>query len=438
MGLFELSVFVRVVSPIVLSWLAWVVGRAPTQVHTNRLFATFLGLLAFGFGAEFLWDFLTPAAPDLGRILRGIQLLAGLLDPPVLLAYALAFPRVRRALRSRTVWILYGAAAAGLWLWGLSFLSPHRMLDNPEYILYGLLQIVYVNGTYLAAFVLLVHGYAREDRRYLSRQLAFVCVGVGFAALSRSAAVFLFTVRAWFLGPDQTWYNPTLPSLALSLLVLGLVAVLFRGAATPDGKPVSGLLRLLALLLTAFFIGWIGVWFLSFSLGVSGLLFSYFYSLRWIFVALVVGYGILRFQLFDFELRTRQAVRILASMGTALLVAIGTGLWGRGGGSDLMEARWLGLAVAAVTAAPLYWAVGRALSFAWPEPSGTDAVGARRLEIYEATLEYALLRPDWSEEERRFVETLREVFEISPTEHELVVARLRRRQAAKRSPGATA
>lgn len=423
MPLAEFTLYMRLLPPIFLGWTAWVVGRAPFQERANRILATFLMLVGLGFLFEFLWQFFAPTSSNIGVSFRAAQLLVGVMDPPFLLAYALVFSKPHTLAAPRPLWMAYGLAGLALFFAGLPYLEWDSQNFRTSYLWYILAQTVYVNGTYLVAFILILHGFAREERRFLSRQLTFLSVGIGLVALSRSAILFNGDSGSW-AGPT-TWWNPALYALLVALAILGIVHLFRPRAPGRREAAVRRVERTLAFLLVGFFALWGFTWIVSNALSMSGILFGYFYSYRWVVFSIIVGFGILRFQLFDFEIRARQALALLVAIVVGLVVAMSAALLT----SDRLEGTTpsylLGFLAGLASGLPSYVVVRRLLGWFGPEDAGLAASRKRQLSLYEATLEFALQKPTWTEEEQRFVETLWELFEITPEEHEHVLARLR-------------
>lgn len=421
MTLDDFAVYIRLIAPAFLIWLAWVVHRAPYQDRSHQVLAGFLALVAAGFTCEFLWYFLAPYHTGLSEFFRGTQRVLGYIDPPILLLYAGLFARPRRWANSFWLWTAYAIAGTLLFIMGLPHLKTEWIL-KPGYPAFAWAEVVYVNGTYLAAFLIVLDGYAKEPRRHLSKQLYFLALGIGFVALSRSAAIVLASMPGY--NTAAHWLYPPIPSLlaALAILVLGLfVHAAAHGRAT---RPVRRLAGPLALLLVAFFTLWslLGV---VYDLWDSRLGFGNYYGLRWIFFGILVAYGILRYQLFDFELRARQSIALLATLFAAPTLAILVGLAAQARGMEVPVARLWGLAAGAAAALPLFVVLDRIARFFVPPGANAAQERSRRLEVYEATLEYALRKREWSPAEQRFANTLREVLQVSAEEHEQVMSRLR-------------
>ncbi len=246
----EYSYHLRLVPAVLLGWVAWVARRAPHQERANRLLALFLAILAAGQLMSFASAGLGgDGRSEAARLFRRLERPLGYLDPPLLLVYALSFPRIRPALRSVALWTGYAAAALGLLTVGPG--SGANVGNTADAL--RVLDLAYVNGTYLLAFWVLLRAFAVEPGRYLARELAFVVVAVAFAGLSRSGAIF-------WLGPAAIRYEAGIPriapALALSLGTLGAILLLHRWTRHPGDRSVRRLGLGLAGLLVAFHVLW--------------------------------------------------------------------------------------------------------------------------------------------------------------------------------------
>lgn len=409
----------RLVTPIVLAWIGWVVARAPFQPRANRILALFLFTLAAEFALSYLWLFFK--VPGEFSPLRRAEVVVGYLDPPLMLAYALAFPRRRPALRSLPLWGGYGLAG--------SYLAYHRLAVEADANLafddawLKAADLFYVNGTYLVGFWILLAGLALDERRFMIQQLRYLCVGFGFVTLSRSAAPFFDGLLPFPAAP-----NPLGEVLGGSLLAAALLAILyvvFRVLFPAGRGRLDGVLRALGLLLAVFFALGVSLsWFQTHPSSPFGF-YAEFYHLRWIFFVMIVGYGVLQHQIFDLDLRVRQAALVLVSAAVGVALSAFAHLEAANRGLSRMESRYASQFVGLGVAALLYALARLAIRWMAPARAVPEEDKGRRLEMYEATLEYAIGRREWNEEERRFVETLGEVFGITAEEHEAIVARLR-------------
>lgn len=398
---------VRLVPATFLFWLAWAVQRSPYKTAGNRFLEGFLALVGLGFFLESLADFAVYLSPDLSGFLRVAAAATGIVDPPLLLAFALAFPSGRPALRSMAVWISVAAAAGA---------TAVALLVAPGGA-GGWALTVYVDAVYLAAFALLLHAYAQERLRSRERQVFFVVLGVGFAALSRLGGI--------FFEHAPTSDQPTVVLLSSLAIYLGFAALFFVGLVrwgVPAPRARSLLLPLLGLLV-AFSI----MYYLLavFANPVS----SQWFALRWIVVGGILGYGILRHQIFDFELRTRQAVTFLVSLAVGLLAALAAAE-AAGASGSLSAAHAAGLATLVAVTALAYAAVTWGWRRLRPGDELPSAYRQRRVELYQAALESSLAGAQLNLGEHLFAGTLREVFAISQEEHEEVMERIIAQQAA--------
>lgn len=399
--------------PVVfLGWLAVVVARLPQQRKANRLFAVFLLTVALGFTLEFFWGLFLYVEGEQRLVFRTAQDVLGIVDPPLLLAYAVTV--FSRRLPKLPFWI--AATAIGTILFFFTRYAPPGDWQP-------IASLVYVNGTYLVAFVVLLLAFARESRRYLSRQLRFLAIGAGFIGLSRSGAIFYTGPSALALSRGHEIIGAaTLFSLAVLLGVWSACSAYRR----PATRKIGGLILQLTALMLGFYLCWLGLIGIDQALGSTqplGIFAVGFYGYRWVVFAAVVGYGILRYQSFNLESALTQAGAFAVSVPIGVVAAMATG-------ASIAErpepgAQATALAVFAATTL-VVGLLARWFSSTLVAREAFEAgYRRRRLQVYEATLEYALEKPEWSEEERRLVESLREVFEISPEEHRQVAARIR-------------
>ena len=399
------ALLVRPVPTVFLFGLAWAVARSPYQSMANRLLVTLFSLLGLGFLLELLVDLTMPLSAQLAHLLQALVLTIGVVDPPVLLAFSLAFPDPRPALRSPTLWAASGAVA---------LLVLYLALTAGRAGAWAM--TVYVDAMYLTSFGLLLRAYVRERHRFRERQLFFVVLGVGFAAVSRSAAVLFSHPVRTPLGPALTFL---LTGLGITLLLTGLFYAWARRLPAPART------RVLFRWLLAALLGFLAVHSLVLSLNELGLRVSgQYFGLRWVVVGGILGYGILRYQLFDFELRARQAVIFLASLFVGSLTAFATALLVGDGSMGLTATRAVGLGVGVGATLLCYTLLTRLWRLAWPGTELPVRFRRRRIELYEAALEYALADTRWTLGDHLFAVTLREVFQITPEEHEQVVRRL--------------
>lgn len=400
--------------PVVfLGWLAAVVARLPQQRKANRLFAAFLLTVALGFAMEFLWGLFLHMDGPMRETFRTVQDVLGILDPPLLLAYAVAVSRRRSP--GAGYWCAYGLVGGTLFF-------ASRFGPGGDW--QPIASLGYVNGTYLAAFAVLLAASAVETRRYMSRQLRFLAIGVGFIGLSRSGAIFYAGPSALALSSGfEIIGAASLVSLAVLLLAWVIGSALKRSAA----HKIGGLVLRLGVLMAVFFLCWLGLIGVDTALGSTDTLGTFavgFYGYRWVVFAGVVGYGILRYQSFNLESALTQAGAFSISVPIGIVAAMVTG-------SSLSPDRPTAVAQASALVVFAATTIVVGLLARWFSSTlvAREAFEAgyrrRRLQVYEATLEYALEKPEWSEEERRLVESLKEVFEISPEEHRQIAERVR-------------
>lgn len=411
------AAYFRLLVPALVGWVAWAVACAPYQERSNRLLASFLLVIAVEFLLESVWILFEPVGAA-----RWAQFLLGLVDPPLLLAYALTFPRPPPRWRT---WAYAAACAAAAAPLAVALAAGHDAFLNYTSRGWAAAHLAAVDGAYLAAFLVLLRRFLGEPRRFLARQLAFVAVGAGFVALSRTAAAFL-PGGLQLQGSRLEMVGDGAILVLAAYAALVLVAWLWGRTAL---RSPARLMAALGSLLGAFLATWAALAVAS----PDG--FSLFFALRWVFFALVVGAGILRHQLFDVTAETWNGLSYLAAAVAGVLASalLGNAL---GAGPSSGAARGLAALAAGVavlaTAYPLLKALVRRLRLGRPETP-------RRilLELYEATLEYAIADgPPRTGAERQLAETLRELFEVSAEEHERVLSRLQGPPAGAALPSA--
>lgn len=413
-------------SPVLLSFMAWIVWRGPYQERSNRALASFLTVLAAGFWLEVIWDQTRSGLPQIGAPARALQDILGYLDPPLLLAFALVLTTRPSPRRDWVIWPAYVVAGVFLWATG----AGQNLLPESAF---RWAHVAYINGTYMVAFLLLLVSYVSERRTFVARQLRYLVLGVGLAAFSRMAALYQY-------GGPLAGRVDTVPGLvglslatavAMLLLVCVIAASMVRNRQPVPGRQVRTM-GLLVGLVTSFF----SIWFILVTVTSETNLTGFggqFYAFRWIAFAGIVAYGLLRYQLFDFDVRARQVAALFGVTATTVVVAMILS-WGLNeGGWSLVGARIGGLILAMAVGLPVFLVVDRVGRSMEPEGLGQELEARRRLEIYQATLEFALEKPAWSADERRFVDTLREVFEVTPEEHAALMEKLRRNAEGRAS-----
>lgn len=402
----ETAAYLRLLVPALVGWVAWAIARAPYQERPNRLLASFLLVIAVEFLLESVWILFEPVDG-----VRWAQFLLGLADPPLLLAYALTFPRPSARWRPGA---FVGACCAVAAAFAAALAAGHDGDLNFAARGWSAAHMLVVDAAYLAAFLVLLRRFLDEPRRFLARQLSFVALGAGFVALSRAGAAFLPG------GPGVAGSN--LAAVAQgALLVVAAYAVLVLLAWRWERAALRSPVPLMAAL-GGLLAGFLGTW-AAFAAAAPASV-TFFFALRWVFFALVVGAGILRHQLFDVPAETWNGLSYLAAAVAGVLTAAtlhqALGAGDAAGAAPRLAALAAGVAVLA-TVDPLLKAVGRRLR------QGRPATPRRiLLDLYEATLEYACVQgAPRTGAERQLAETLRELFEVSAEEHERILARIR-------------
>ncbi len=418
---------IKVAAAAFLLWLTTVMLRAPAKPRPNRILAAFLAVLALGFLLEYFVAVLWGIAP---RMRNGIFLarsLVGLVDPPLLLAFALSLGAAPRRRRATMAWIASATTALGLA--AILALYPPGVnasgeLEFPTPAL--LAEFAFVSVHYLLAYGLALDTYLGERRRFASDQLRFLSLAVGFAALSRLAAVY------WAFGSGTSLLHPAhlvaVGGFPLAALALAGVHVGFRTSHRPAARRLADHTRGLAILLAVFFGSLVAVSGIELATDLRGVFTSQFFPSRWVVVALLMGLGILRHQLFDFELQARKAAALLAAVAAGIAVAFASTEAGPALGLGLPGSKLLGLAGAVAAAGPVYLIAVRWAQWWGPASPSYSAADQRRAEVYEALLEDAPEPRAWSESDALLFEALREVLEITPEQHQRAVASVQGRR----------
>jgi len=405
------ALFVRLLPCVFLLWLAWVVGRSAFPQGSSRWLGAFFTVVALGFFLQFLYRLFEP----LGGAAQGLvafENVLGAIDPPILLAFSLAVLQ-SRWLRAPWVWIAYLVAGPASF-----FLSYAGAADAyPALKFWG--PIAYVNVTYLVSFGLLLRAYLREPYKFRARQLFFVVVAVGFAAFSRSGALFFGGLRS--ADPGRAFVLPSfLVEIGLLVAFWATTRFLVPTAVRRSNAVYAWLFALLAAFAVAYYL--VVLW--DDLLGFHASLRVQYFGLRWLVVGGILGYGVVRHQLFDFGLRTRQAAAFLSAVAVGLAAAFIAATRAQAGGTPITGARAIGFAAGFAASLLTYHLV----AWLWRRSRrGADLPASyrhRRLELYEAALEFSLAHRDWTLAERLFADTLRDVFEITPEEHERVLKSL--------------
>jgi len=419
----EYLLYTRLLAPVCLVWMAWIVAKAPYRERFSRLLVVLLVVLATGFLMEFAGTLMQASA--FGRAVARAAFVPGVVDPLLLLAVALAAARPDERLPWRRALAPLAAAAGAMAF--VFVASPATWNEwNPWS---SIAHLVYVNGLYLAAFIVLMRAHQGETRRYRVHQLSVLAIGIGFVALSRMSAFVWPGVPGWIPYPSGP--TPRITTSYQSLLaVLATLAIVWVAFTLRRGARQARPHRIMAwtfVLIVAFFAVWLLAALGDLALEIN-ILWTGYFGLRWIVFSVFMVHAVLRYQLFDYELHVRNLGVFFFSLVTALAVALAAAAFVGTRAGDLLAGHLAGLAAGAAAFGATYVASTRLLQASAASPTIAKS-DARRLEIYEATLELALRRPAASREELIYVETLREVFEISPEEHENVLARLGRAPA---------
>lgn len=438
---------------VVAATIGVLVLRTGVRKPANQYFALFMLLIAGNFLTAFAHRGLLATDASAGRLFSRIALQFLLFDPAVLLAFTLLYPRrdprfdqwsVRAAIALPPLLL----TAAHLALPGAFLDDGFRRRGEPDLPGMALVE-TYVLAFYLASLARLLGSFRHERSLVVRGQLALLVVGFGVAIVPRVALAMIPILDALLggLAPPIHMYV----RVGAALLVLAAAyAYTTRGLGPEEAPSVRRALRAMSLLVGAILATWVliettGRWLERSGADPStwralvAYLNAYVFSLRWIVFGLVVGYALLRYQLFDVDTRMRRVARLAAAATVLGLLA---------GGAIAAGAILKPLAVTAdpgtllalftlVVVAPLAarWAsreVDRRLPAA---PTGREARQARRLEVYRAALEGAMRGGEVPAEATDELTALRRDLGITDEQGEVLVG-LARLDASGRRRGA--
>lgn len=419
--------------------LALVVLRASPRKPANQFFALFMALLGVNFAAGFFHEGYLLGGDAAGvRLTDRVMWQALLLDPAALLYFALLYPRRDPRLGRPGLVLALGLPA--LLFTGLHLAAPwlfapplpgaaEPAVGDAARALYRFPVILYMAAYYLAAFGLLLRNYLREESPILRDQRGLFALGLGVAVFPRIGLIPYLELPVE-LPLDALRLNRFLVQTATAMLPLLGAWAWARMATAERQTQVDRVFVAMAGMVLAI----MSLWLLTTPLlsWVAGGSFvpKVVFGLRWVFFGAIVGYALLKYQVFDVELRTKRwtgrgaAVAALAAVALAVQHASAAALPGN-----------LPLALAA--------AGGMVVLAAWPVRRGADRLAARvfpaaqpgdeaylhacRVEVYWAHLEEALGRGEPDPAEARFLEQLRERLDISEREHQALEHLVRRR-----------
>lgn len=378
-----------------LGCVALVVLRANPSGAPNRFFAFFLLLVAGNGVADGLRKvFLLEVGTPEWLLLEHIGLAFLVLDPALLLYFASIYPRRTRAADHP----LFAPGVVALWAFFAAVLvaapEAYRASLGPSRATWaGIMLLAYLGGCYLAAYVLLLRQLRGEPSPRRLRQQQLLVGAFGIALVYRVGVL-----------PSEFLPLGLASTVVASLIAVGLFASIGiwslhrarnaseRAALARAHRVTAAGIAVLAVLANA------GV--ALHLLGQDPLLVgdvveagssatSFF---RWVLFALVGGYAILRYQLFDIDIRVHRATRVALAVG---VVAVGVlaaralarsiappgELWG-----DLLFGAG---AVLAMASAIRLSDLGARL-LAPPTGQAAEFVRLRKMEVYGAALATAL------------------------------------------------
>lgn len=329
----------------------------------------------------------------------------------------------RRA--NRLLALLFALSGATTWLygdWGAFSVHPATAAFNA--LSTALLSILYVELLVEVLDTPLIAPLRRRGVR-IAIAIAFVATLVPMAAAFRDAArVSPFDIDAV--------YNAQGPALALSLLVLvyallASISAWRRAAKGSASRARAGHLALafgardatVALAIVTTISPELAPW-------VGGIL----WPLATILSVPLLAYGILKAQLFDIDLRLKEGVRrgtilsILLVAFAALAIAVERATTQAIG----IAAGGVGVALLLLAFVPLERFAARVADRFFPNVRADDEyIGRRKLEVYRAALEDALVRDPASAASDRVLADLRRALFVTNEQHEILLVALRPR-----------
>lgn len=414
-----------VTAAIALAVLRGSIRRAP-----NQFFAFFLLLVAANFGAQFLGaGFIED--PGQSLLWKRVGLLVLIWDPVVLVYFASVFPR--RAFFAVHGWALALLALVPLLL-TLAFFQSPGAFDPPGFQVQRVTLLVYLGAAYAYCLFTLFTPRAPAATPALARRTEFVLLGFAVALLPRLGLLVddlgLFGLTS---SPGRVAAR-----IAITGGFFGALYVL-AGRAARRPTPPTGPRR-------TWIFGWTAAFLAVLTLlWISGLLLAeefqasrdfginLYYPFRWILFSLIVGYAIVRYQVFDIELRLKR------TLGLALFSAVAVSLFTL---SYLALDRLLlpplldRTDVAAVLLAALLvlpfllgrrQGTARLASLVFPHASRDPGyLRSRKLEVYAAHLEAAAAEGRLTNPPDPELEALRARLGLSPEEHRTLDRLVRR------------
>ena len=322
---------------LTLALLAYVILRARPRDAANRTLAAYLALVAANYVLVGLYSAsVRPAAfegqPDAVRALLMAATVLAVLDPAVLVRFALTYPRPAA---TRRAWTLLAAGIGSAFAAGI-LIAPDAFLA--QYSAGRLMIEAYVTVAYVGVLGRMAW---REFRARETPALPFgLLVAWGVVVLARVGPALDPAVRLVQLGilrPEQVTHGLHVASLLLNCAVsLGATAVFWlvaRAFAAPGMRPaadrltrsvalwilgIAGVLsfpHVIAVALDAPPNGGDGVLGVALAFGTASM-----FSVRWFAFAFLAGPAFLRNQVFDLDVRARRVLVAGSAAGILLVV----------------------------------------------------------------------------------------------------------------------
>lgn len=414
---------------LVTSFVGLLVLRGNRRSPANQFFAFYLFLVAGNFASYFI---AAGYAPDVRNNALWIHIATLFLiwDPAVLAYFASLFPRRILFATSRPAFVLLAAIPLTLTLVFLSNPAAFDPARSPQ----RLTLLLYLTLAYAYCLAVLVFGPTPEGLAR-KKQTEFLLLGFGVALIPRFGLLIddlgLFGFAS---SPGRVWARILVTwSVLLALWVGSHVRSrpTRRGAEPLHLRWVLGTTALFLAILTLFWLGGLALAeelpeFYDFGLPL-------YFSFRWILFALIVGYAIARYQVFDIDVRVKRFLeRVVVLGGPLVLFIIGYLLLNRLLLPNLLsDPQLLSAILAAGIAIPLALLLHRASprlkEIVLPRVTADASyLRARKLEVYGAHLEAAAADGRLGPKPDAPLEAIRQELEISIEEHRALERLLRR------------
>ncbi len=350
-----------------LAFVAVATLRAAPRKAPNVVLATYLALVATNFFANFLVDYLQRVqdafVASRGPAFASLAVLT--LDPVVLVYFACVFPRRRLVALSlpRTLALL---VREGWSAYGAPYVTPFRVGIAIEIAL-----------GYSAAFALIVAAWLGEDAPRRRAILRILVVAFGTAVLPRVGAI-----------PTDLGRPPGAATIAITSVAWAIAFGIALASARSERREVArvaGVTGALVALVTAAWVPVVGIR----VPGYGGVEVTTLFTLRWFVFAALVSYAVLRYQVFDVDLRIRRATTIVAAAAFAAIAFVaGRALLARVAPGLQPPLPAVVGAVAALAGGVAAMTTSRALAAILRFPSAMDSayIRQRKLEVLSAAV----------------------------------------------------